>query len=503
MALWPAEALFRVRGVDFSKLQKDKGQRMASNLRMMSRVSGEKIDPNDPQINTAPRMALEQFIAESTKGRLIETSGPAWAGFRKSGVQTLSGASTELADHLSVGRGSKFLYFATSTAPLSEIAGRFSDGNPFYYVAIADGGVQYLEVLFQRPQGAMQDAPSRLQYPCLHQAVWFFIAGLLGYALIPWYLNGANELRYSTARSMVVPDLMGVVMVSVFFAMPFLIISHNASSMSPFALLDFTDGWGILTVVFWLFALGIGSIIAVALWYATFSLSLRPDSLGRRTLFADEDYPYAEITSVEPAVKDWPKWLIVASWLVVLFGSARHSLQMGGMLLARQRNFGIKIRSRNRRDVFISINYLPDFNRLFHALKQHGVPLHPELASAIEENPGLATDTPATTPGPAGRIAAIILLVLVVGGAQAWHYWPEPRVKVERKLTYSTEALAQRMQLTEQMRQITLQMNKALELQKSSTPAERAQGASLFDALMKQHDDLEKRYNAIQPTEEE
>ena len=61
---------------------------------------------------------------------------------------------------------------------------------------------------------------------------------------------------------------------------------------------------------------------------------------------------------------------------------------------------------------------------------------------------------------------------------------------VKHKLQFTNAQLAQRMELTQQMQKITEQMDKA-----AGTPE--------FAKLMQQNDELEKRYNAIKPTEED
>jgi hypothetical protein len=116
------------------------------------------------------------------------------------------------------------------------------------------------------------------------------------------------------------------------------------------------------------------------------------------------------------------------------------------------------------------------------------VPLDPELAKITDED--LASLEPATKPAEVGKIAAGILLLLAIGGTLTWQFWPEKTRPVKHELTYTYEALAQRRQLLNEMQKIVTRTKQVI-------------GTTEFDDLMKQHDALEKHYDAIQPTDED
>jgi hypothetical protein len=482
----PTGALFRVRDVDLARLQKQDDRRMRSDLKMMSRVSGAAIDPNDPTINTASTMSPAQYVAKKTKDCSIEVSGSQWTAFYQSVQQTLAGKAQTFARNVSVGRGPYLLYFPTDAVPIKELAGRLGDSKGFTYLAVRDGSeVKYLEVLFQRPQNAQHDAPNWLFYPLRRQAGWWFIIGLLAYTAIPWYRKKPDELRYSTGRAMVGPDMLGMVLSVFFLTLPILIITGNAGASGPLDLLGFRSGWWPVTLVMGLMALsGLASVI-VALWYGTFSLVLTPDSLLRRTLFSTEDYPFADIEAVEPARWAWPAWLRL---VVILIGLFNWRLLGPVLIGSSEEAYGAAIRFKDGRTLKLWMSHLPGFDRIFQALRKAGVPLDPELAKIIDKD--FASPKPETKPGGGGKIGAAILLLLTVAGTLTWQFWPEKTRPVKRELTYSYEALAQRRQVLNEMKQISNQMK-----QKAGTVE--------FDDLMKQHDELQKRYDAIQQTEEE
>jgi nucleotide-binding universal stress UspA family protein len=143
---------------------------------------------------------------------------------------------------------------------------------------------------------------------------------------------------------------------------------------------------------------------------------------------------------------------------------------------------------RDGRVLKLWVTQLPGFERIFRALRQAGVPLEPELAKAIDED--LATAEPEPGPGRAGKPAAAVLVVLACLGTLVWQFWPETVPSMKREPTYTYEALAERQALLEAMRKVAEEMGGAA-------------GTPRFDELMKQHDELEARYNAILPTEEE
>lgn len=486
LALKPVDALYRVRDVNFAKLQKFDARRMRTDLKMMSRESGVEIDPNDPQINTATVLSLDQYIAKQTNGRLIEVSGNQWANFYDDVQKTIAGTSKTFARHVSLGYGSYMLYFPTGTAPLKELASRIGPENHFTYVALRDGDkVRYLEVIFQRPQSAYREMPNWLLYPLRRYAVWWFIAGLFAYAGIRWYRKGPDELRYSTARGMVGPDMLGMLMTVFFCAMPILVITTNAHGDDPVDIFGFHNGWWPITLVMWFMACFGLAIVFVALWYACYTLKITPTGFRQRKLFSAGEYAFADMEAIEPAKWAWPWWLRI---VVILISLARPRLAGPVLLGAFEEAYGIAIRMKDGRKLKLWMTHLPGFVRIFHALRKANVPMKAELAKIIDED--LASAEPEPKPGKGGKIAAVILMTLAITGMLTWHFWPAKTRVVKHEMQFSVEQLAKRMALTREMQKIAEQMGKV-----AGTPE--------FDKLMQQQDELEKRYNAIQPTEED
>ena len=274
---------------------------------------------------------VERFLSGEKADRLQEVGGPQWTKFHEAVSQTLSGRSAVLARHLSRGATTDFLYFRPDDAPLAALAGRMSDKQPLLHAVVRDGAAaKYLEILLQRPADSYGAAPAWLFYPFRARAVWWFVGALLVYALLPWHRKGPLELCYSRASQTVVPDFLGAAGAAAFFALSIMVVTANAASGGPVRLFDFTEGWGILTLVLWAFGAGFLSITVLSLWYATFSLVLLPDRIRRRTFGGVADFSYSRMTGIEPAMLDWPKWLRIAAWLMMVFGPGmRTRLRMG------------------------------------------------------------------------------------------------------------------------------------------------------------------------------
>jgi hypothetical protein len=495
----PCDALFRVRDVNFAKLQKKEAGRMHSDIRMMSRLSGMTVDANDPTINTAPTLQLEQYIARKTKDSLIEVSGSQWSGFFDGVRDTLSGKSQTFIRNIHVGAGSYMLYFPTDAAPLKELAGKLGDNKNFTYVVLRDGdNVRYIEVLHQRPQSAFRDAPNWLLYPLRKQAVWFFILGLLVYAALPWRHKNPDELRYGTARAIVMPDMLGTFMTAAFFALPILVIATNANPSEPMNIFGFSNGWWPLTLVLWLLACFGLCITFVALWYACFTLQITESGFRHQTLFREGEYAFDDMEAIEPAHWAWPSWLRT---IAILIGFLNWRA-LGPILVGSfEEAYGLTIRMKDGRKLKVWISHLPGFQGIFHALRRHNVPLDPELAKIIDQDLAEAAPTPKS--GKGGKIAAAILMTLTITGLLTWQYKPEKMLVVKHELQFSYEQLEQRRTLLNEMQKISASMQQALSLPKDATREQSSAGIQQSEELQKQYQELEKRYNAIQPTEED
>jgi len=152
--------------------------------------------------------------------------------------------------------------------------------------------------------------PHALVYPL--RSLFFPLLGLavLFYILLPWPRRGEDIIAYDRWR-VVLGDILGLVLTVVFVAMPFLITSNSALAV--------TEYWG-LTLVFWLIGLLGLWAVQVGISAGGLQIMVLADRLVRMTAWRREEYEWADMALVQPAIQIPPKWLITASWLAALSG---------------------------------------------------------------------------------------------------------------------------------------------------------------------------------------
>jgi hypothetical protein len=497
----PAQALLRVKVADFEKDLRSRGENMAGAVRTISRESGAEIDP---AVNPYPHKTLVEFVGEQIEGRHIEVGGPAWEKLYREASDTLTGLSNPLGDRLDDGSGYYHLYFHPDEQPLAEVSERMNAERPFWYVSLcppdqlAQKGAKCLEVTRQGPRDSAHGAPASLAYPLRRHVAWLLAAALIGYLVLPRPRRGQNELFYLPARSCVVPDFLAAFLATAFFIVPLLVIPSNASDQTV-GLLDFQDGWGYLTIIMWAFvAMGL-SIAGISLLYAVSSLWLLPEGLRRRTFWSDRMIRYVDISAVEPAVREFSRWLRMLMYVVAL-GNWR----MWGPLLifGRSRTQGVRLRLSHGRKVDIWTDSLVGGERLLDALRERGLALPPEMAGLVLDEEG--SPRVKYAPGRAGLVVGTFLVMLLAGGALAAQYWPRATPAVVKREHFTTEQLQQRIRLTEQMAGVQQQMTAALAKAKAAADAKDQAGyKAAMDtqaALLKEYQRLDKEHDAIAPT---
>lgn len=499
LALMPAPALVRVEAIDFTQQQQRRSRSLREDLRRLGAMTG--IDAT-AEADRLQRKSLDEYIAAQTRDRLVVVPSNAWNPFFRSIEDNLAGQSESLAFHRSSGTGSTYLYFKPDDLPTPDVLARIRGADPFTYVQM-DGTSRHLGIVYQRTSDAWRYAPSWLMYPSRPMAVWAFIAALVGYALLPWPRIAPNALVYSRTRSIVVPDLLGACMAAAFFALPFLVLTANLSSSEEFALLSFDGGWAWLTIILWAFVIGGISISAVSLWYATFALLLEEDGLRRVTLFGQRHWPYSQMVAVEPAHWSPPRWFKI----LMLIGAVLSPRHAGAMILGSTReSWGIRIGCRDGQALTVWLQYMPGFERLFHALKRAGVPLNAELNQIIDDD--LASGGPPQTAiSPRARIIGFALLTVMIAAALFIHFRPVTPAPLERPSPpISVEAVQRRQAILQSMQGLQQRMKAIIaEVPTASGDARDAllrENASLMSSFQKLHDEFESIsiYEPAQPT---
>jgi len=351
-ALEPVPALLRVGPVDFAKEQQ----------RDRRRTFG--LDPN-------AGLPMDQYIAHKTKDRLIRVEGREWSVFHDQVVETSDGKSTDpqWTRRLERGHSPKYIFFRPDEAPLAATTGLDRD-HTFTYLAInGEGGTRYLGITYSTTRDITRDAPIWQVYPLRQYSLWLVLIGFLTYLVLPWPKRPPEAVVCSRGRAIVLPDIMGVLFTGFFFALPLFIIAQN--SPVP-GILNFSYGWGYLTLVFWFLALGGVAMLVAAAWYAGYQIHILPDRLRKVTLLGEEECLYAQITRVGPISWELPRWFKTLAFVVMLV-NPRAGVPTGGLF--REQNQGIGIDCNDGRTVKIWMSALGGGERIIEALRNAGVPM--------------------------------------------------------------------------------------------------------------------------------
>ena len=350
-ALEPVPALLRVGPVDFAKEQQ----------RDRRRTFG--LDPN-------AGLPMDQYIAHKTKDRLVRVEGRAWSVFLDKVVETSEGKSTDPQWTRRLGRGimDGSVFFRLDDSPLAAVATKLDGDRSFTYVAVASStGANYLGLTYATPMYTSRYAPAWLFYPRRQYSLWLVLIGFLTYLVLPWPKRPPEAVVCSRGRAIVLPDIMGVLFTGFLFALPFFIITQNSAVPG---ILNFSYGWGYLTLVFWFLALGGVAMLVAAAWYAGYQIHILPDRLRKVTLLGEEECLYAQITRVGPISWELPGWFRTLAVLVMLV-NPRAGVPTGSFL--GEKNSGIGIDCKDGRTVKIWMSALGGGERIIEALRNAGV----------------------------------------------------------------------------------------------------------------------------------
>ena len=155
-----------------------------------------------------------------------------------------------------------------------------------------------------------------------------FGGALCAYAVIPRPRPPSSAMIYERMPAVYGPDILGLMMTSIFFALPFW-VGMGEEYMWQDAVIPVHPS----ALLSWPLALITALILVVAARYGSFWLTLETEGLHLHSLRQDRFIPYNQITRVAPFRRGLPHWL---KWLTPLFILSGRYTAAGAVLLARE-----------------------------------------------------------------------------------------------------------------------------------------------------------------------
>ena len=485
--------LLQIHPLDFASEQRRLAGKDADMKRLMGPLVGqEKLA--GVSLHPEAQLTRSRFTGAYLKGKQVtQVAGAEWKAFFDGAFATAAGEPPDDSWLVHYGSGGlqDYLYFAASQPPLSTLGTSLPQRGKVVYVRLGEGPVaRYLVLDHLRVSDGASNVRSAIRNPYHHLTLWLVLGALLLYVLLPWPRSDPSTLTYARGPSVVGPDWLGFFVGCAFFGIALLAISSDAN-LAP--ILE-ENGWA--TVTAWCLLLCVPglSLLAVARWYAAFSLHLHERGFVLQTLFGARAVEYASVERVGVYYAGSPTWLKV---LVVLMIPASVGMAIPLVVLTFRTFPGLEITGRDGRVVRVLVSYLPGFERLVAALSAAGVALSPELRSIADATADATPAVPAAeckrSPGrTVGRVLLVLLLLALAGTAtyrQATGHYPGASAITIPERAMTNEELAANERLAEQMQQVYRDLQAALERYQQATGPEKS---AAYDAMLEATDRFER-----------
>lgn len=362
----PSTPLLAVSPVDFS------GEQKKVAVSYFGLVSEEK--------KRLAGLPLEEFIDEVTRDKIVLVQGQQWATFYNQLTQTLRGTPPDRSWSERTGGYNDRLFFRPGEIPPLNALGMIRQGDELYLKLSEAGQVRYLRVWKVDTGSFFGFSSTRsyvalsVLYPYRRYSPWLALAGLVLYLFLPWPPKRTELISYQRWR-IVLTDLVSMILLFVFFSLPFFIIGGTIQAVTEYIF---------FTLIFWVIsALGIWSL-KISAWLSGLQYEITPGGLRRITCRGQEDYPFTGMEYVQPVLQVPPRWLV---WLTLGLGAASRSLVgLGyGLILFGSECNGFRVVNRDGRTVNIWLNdmrgksSLPGYEIILEALKNAGIPLKKDV----------------------------------------------------------------------------------------------------------------------------
>lgn len=306
---------------------------------------------------------LDDFVNRKVGHRRKKVEGEGWEALFK---------QAEGAGSLR-GKRSKFLYLPANTQPLAQWV---DDDYPYFMLELPGKYPVFLWAGLYSTHSAMydDDIPWRLSHPYTGLSPWLTGAGILFYILLPWRRRRENEASYKRSRSVIGPDLIGLLLTGCFMVLPLFIITQITEHPHPLSLVR---GENVVGFICWFIAAMGASNFVISAWYEGLRFVINSQGITKVNLRGARFYPFEQMIEGKPLVWTPPGWFKKLAWLMVFV-----NWRMAGpvMLGAYSQNWGIEIPCRDGRVLKIWGKHLVGLDKIHEALCGAGIGLsEPEM----------------------------------------------------------------------------------------------------------------------------
>jgi hypothetical protein len=340
------------------------------------------------------RLPLNHYIAEVTKGSLVQVTGSEWKALFRTAADVQAGGPIpevikghvgpwDLKSHIG-----KHFFFRPDELPIRAVSSRLGQDNQRLYVGLAGNDpASYLSLTYKIYSNddfsfgtgfnRIPDPPTRYLFPYRNIAPVVIAVGFILYFLMPRPKRNPAVIRYERWRIYLGDFAVLLLLIVPFFALPMKVIGGSVQAL--------VLAWPITILMWPIAALGLWALKYMA-WSAAYAIEVLDYGVKIYDDVATRELQFADMKNYQPAVFRPPQWLIFLSWVAALLGRGSSALGATGraLILSSTQCDGIAINTRSGRTVFVwatdqlGTSALAGFNRVLAALDEAHIPMKQE-----------------------------------------------------------------------------------------------------------------------------
>lgn len=340
-------------------------------------------------------LSPDKYIMAKTQGKIINLTGDGWENFFREMylIQAGQRGKSKFGDRISPrdadslkrqsGRAGYAVpvFFTVDELPVRQWNLTLQDKEYVYLAAAYDGDMKYLRVEYHdylSESGPMASAypqpPSHLYYPYRYVGWGVLVMGILLAIILPKPKKREDTIEYPRSR-LVMSDIVGVLLLMLFFGLPFLINGGTVQTVS---------GWWGLSLIFWMLALGPALILYASAAASAFHVQLGEGGLVISRVSGAREYRYDEVEKIEQIGLRNPAWFRkLFFWTLMLsFLTGKGSGSSAGTYFlteaASYTGFALYFKDGHVQYIWFTDALgnvmLPGYERIVQVLQAHGIP---------------------------------------------------------------------------------------------------------------------------------